>query len=135
MSLKQYITITLAIILLGMSGGVTLYSHFCKGENMNRVSLAKVEHKCAAKEKKSCHKTENSCDDKSDCCTSDVEHETLDQVTIQIDSYSSVQAVETITLLLASKKIEQPRQSIALYTRPPPEIGREINLRLERILC
>lgn len=140
-NLKHIVVIALALVMITISGGATLYSHFCKMENSLETSFSKIEHKCAEeKVQKSCHQEEpeDACHDEDseekDCCNSFAEYETVDQVNSSVESF----VVELPVLAILYNLIPMEAtgtEEYAFIDESPPLYAPPLVVQFQRFLC
>jgi len=83
--ISRIVTLFLVVVFVAVSGGATIYSNFCKTENVFEQGFVKVKHTCTIEMvKKSCH---DETPDESGCWDSDVKQEFVEQVNSPIQSF------------------------------------------------
>lgn len=109
--IRKVIHITLVMLLLATSTGMTIYTHYC-GSTLESVSIDKVPHSCCGDDCKDCH---------NESVTIKI-HDDYSATTFTFDFQLFELALPAVQTLLVEEPIMQNNLFAFVNDLPPPPI-------------
>ncbi len=109
--IRKVIHITLVMLLLATSTGMTIYTHYC-GSTFESISVDKVPHSCCGDDCKDCH---------NESVTIKI-HDDYSATAFTFDFHLFELALPAVQTLLVEKPIMQKNLFALVNDLPPPPI-------------